>query len=66
VGLRDDDLTAWRDYCWYSWSEQLKSLRRLLDHSFEWVLAGHGGSKGLPGDEMHKRLAALIARQSAE
>jgi glyoxylase-like metal-dependent hydrolase (beta-lactamase superfamily II) len=60
--FEDDDLTAWPDYCWHSWAEQVKSLGRLLDYPFKWVLAGHGGSKGLPGDEMHKRLAALVAR----
>lgn len=60
--FEDGDLTAHRDYCWHSWTEQVQSLRRLLDYPFEWVLAGHGGSKHLPGDGMHKRLAALIAR----
>ena len=41
------DLTAHRHVCWYSWPDQLASLRRLLDHRFDWVLAGHGGSCGL-------------------
>jgi glyoxylase-like metal-dependent hydrolase (beta-lactamase superfamily II)/ferredoxin len=31
-----------RSVCWYSWREQVASLRRLLDHRFEWVLPGHG------------------------
>ncbi len=62
-----DDLMAWRDFCWYSWEEQTKSLRRLLAYSFEWVCAGHGGSKGLPPAEMHRRLSGLITRmQSGE
>ena len=56
------DLIAWRDFCWYSWSEQTKSLTRLLDYRFEWVLAGHGGSKSLPADEMNRRLRGLIER----
>jgi glyoxylase-like metal-dependent hydrolase (beta-lactamase superfamily II) len=59
-----DDLTAWRDYCWYSWPEQTTSLRRLLDYRFEWVFAGHGGSKGLPAEEMHARLSALVERMT--
>ena len=42
--FRNQDLVAWRDYCWYSWSEQTESLKRLLDYPFEWVFAGHGGS----------------------
>ena len=58
----DDDLVAFKDYCWHSWPEQLKSLRGLLKFPFDWVLAGHGGSKGLTQAEMHARLAALIVR----
>jgi glyoxylase-like metal-dependent hydrolase (beta-lactamase superfamily II) len=57
-----DDLAAWRDYCWYSWTEQTKSLERLLAYPFEWVFAGHGGSKGLTADDMHRRLGALVKR----
>jgi glyoxylase-like metal-dependent hydrolase (beta-lactamase superfamily II) len=60
----DDDLVAFKDYCWHSWPEQLKSLRRLLEFPFEWVFAGHGGSKGLPQAEMHARLTALIVRST--
>ena len=58
----DEDLVAFKDYCWHSWPEHLKSLRRLLEFPFEWVFAGHGGSMGLPQAEMHARLAALIVR----
>ncbi|HEY1435309.1 MAG TPA: MBL fold metallo-hydrolase [Thermoanaerobaculia bacterium] len=36
-------LVAFRDACWYSWTEQIRSMERLLDHAFEWVLPGHGG-----------------------
>jgi glyoxylase-like metal-dependent hydrolase (beta-lactamase superfamily II) len=64
--FEEDDLTAWRDFCWYSWEEQTRSLTRLLYYPFEWVLAGHGGSKGLPPDEMHARLKALVARMTRE
>ena len=56
------DLMAWRDFCWYSWTEQIKSLKKLFDYSFEWVCAGHGGSKGLPAAEMNRRLRAMIGR----
>lgn len=56
------DLTAWREVCWWSWPDQLSSLRRLLDHRFEWVFAGHGGSHCLAPEEMKVRLTALLAR----
>ena len=36
-------LYASRGVCWYSWPEQVRSMERLLDFSFEWVLPGHGG-----------------------
>ena len=35
-------LVAFRGACWYSWSEQIRSMERLLDFRFEWVLPGHG------------------------
>lgn len=35
-------LYAFKSACWYSWSEQVKSMERLLDFRFEWVLPGHG------------------------
>jgi glyoxylase-like metal-dependent hydrolase (beta-lactamase superfamily II) len=37
-----ETLTAFRTACWYSWKEQTRSMERLLDYSFEWVLPGHG------------------------
>ena len=35
-------LVAFRDACWYSWKEQIRSMESLLDYCFEWVLPGHG------------------------
>lgn len=35
-------LIAFRYACWYSWPELTKSMQKLLDYSFEWVLPGHG------------------------
>jgi glyoxylase-like metal-dependent hydrolase (beta-lactamase superfamily II) len=60
------DLVAFRDACWYSWPEQARSLRRLAEHRFEWVLAGHGDSIRLPPDDLHRRLLALVERMTAE
>jgi glyoxylase-like metal-dependent hydrolase (beta-lactamase superfamily II)/ferredoxin len=36
------ELDASRSVCWYSWAEQRRSLERLLDLRFSWVLPGHG------------------------
>lgn len=35
-------LTAFRDACWYSWKEQIASMKRLRGVPFSWVLPGHG------------------------
>lgn len=37
-----ETLTAFRSACWYSWTEQTRSMSKLLDYEFEWVLPGHG------------------------
>jgi glyoxylase-like metal-dependent hydrolase (beta-lactamase superfamily II) len=39
----DDGLWAERSVCWWSWSEQRRSVRKLLGHDFRRVLPGHGG-----------------------
>ena len=66
VGHRDGDLTAFRNACWYSWPEQIESLRRLRQYSFEWVFAGHGGSGHFPAAEMRSRLEKLVQRMANE
>ncbi|MGL5078244.1 MAG: MBL fold metallo-hydrolase [Waterburya sp.] len=37
-----NNLYAFNRFCWYSWSEQIKSMEKLAQYSFEWVLPGHG------------------------
>jgi glyoxylase-like metal-dependent hydrolase (beta-lactamase superfamily II) len=37
-----NSLIAFRSACWYSWTEQTRSMEKLLDYDFEWVLPGHG------------------------
>ena len=39
---RRGHLVAFRDANWYSWPETIRSMERLLDYDFEWVLPGHG------------------------
>jgi glyoxylase-like metal-dependent hydrolase (beta-lactamase superfamily II)/ferredoxin len=64
-----DHLWAWdgrlemgRSVSWYSWTEQKKSLRKLLDYRFEWVLPGHGRSLHLPAPRMRGAVEELAAR----
>jgi glyoxylase-like metal-dependent hydrolase (beta-lactamase superfamily II)/ferredoxin len=58
-----DDLTAFRDACWFSWRAQTDSLARLADrHRFAAVLPGHGARRLGDADDLHRRLLALVAR----
>lgn len=63
---RDQDLVAFRDACWYSWTALTASLGKLVACTFEWVLPGHGWPVHLPADEMNARLRALISRMGDE
>lgn len=57
----DGMLTAFRGACWYSWTEQIESMKRLLDDRFEWVLPGHGRPVHLPAGQMHRELERCVA-----
>jgi glyoxylase-like metal-dependent hydrolase (beta-lactamase superfamily II)/ferredoxin len=54
-------LYAFRSACWYSWTEQILSMERLLDFRFEWVLPGHGRPIALTADAMRDSLERCIA-----
>ena len=55
-------LNASSGVCWYSWAEQTRSMERLLDYDFEWVLPGHGRRAHLDRAEMRRQLEECIAR----
>jgi glyoxylase-like metal-dependent hydrolase (beta-lactamase superfamily II)/ferredoxin len=54
-------LYAFRSACWYSWREQIRSMERLLDYRFEWVLPGHGRPVHLPAAAMRASLERCVA-----
>lgn len=49
------------------WNKRLllKSVAKLLDHRFEWVLPGHGDRIRLPAGEMNAHLERLLKRRAA-
>jgi len=57
---RTNRLYAFRSACWYSWSEQIESMERLLDYKFEWVLPGHGRPIHLDAGAMHSALIDCV------
>jgi glyoxylase-like metal-dependent hydrolase (beta-lactamase superfamily II)/ferredoxin len=59
---RANDLVAFKDACWYSWTELARSLSKLCAYRFEWLLPGHGWPAHLPPEEMTTRLQALVDR----
>ena len=59
---REQDLVAFRDACWYSWSALAKSLAKLSNYHFEWLLPGHGWLAHFAAEEMNARLRALVTR----
>ena len=56
----DEMLIAFRGACWYSWSEQTRSMERLLDYRFEWVLPGHGRPIHLTAERLPHELERCV------
>lgn len=78
--LYDDRVLFTGDHLWWDpesrsleapqqlvWSRPhlLRSIARLLEIPFEWVLAGHGDRIRLPAAEMHAHIRALLDRRGA-
>jgi glyoxylase-like metal-dependent hydrolase (beta-lactamase superfamily II)/ferredoxin len=55
-------LIASQSVCWYSWTEQIRSMERLLDYRFSWVLPGHGRRAHANPETMREYLSQCIAR----
>jgi glyoxylase-like metal-dependent hydrolase (beta-lactamase superfamily II)/ferredoxin len=53
-------LYAFRRACWYSWTELTRSMEKLANYSFEWVLPGHG--RRFYGDRktMHQQMQQCL------
>lgn len=58
-------LYAFPDVCWYSWPELLKSMRKLANYSFEWVLPGHGRRYHADNETMRQQMQQCIAWMEA-
>ncbi|MBE3554219.1 MAG: MBL fold metallo-hydrolase [Thermicanus sp.] len=59
---KSDGLVAFPDYCWYSWDQQLDSLARLAEESFEWILPGHGERAKRGTADLRRKLLELLER----
>ena len=54
-------LYAFRRFCWYSWSEQIISMEKLAEYTFEWVLPGHGRRDRSNRDRMKQQMAQCVS-----
>ena len=61
-----NQLIAFRSACWYSWPELLKSMRKLANYSFEWVLPGHGRRYHADSETMRHQLNQCITWMEAK
>lgn len=59
-----EQLTAFRDACWYSWKAQTDSLGRFAGSglTFSRLFCGHGWSHDAPSDVFRDSLLDLVAR----
>lgn len=55
-----ETLTAFRSVAGYSWQEQTRSMEKLLDKRFEWVLPGHGRIHNDSAEAMHAHLVRCL------
>jgi glyoxylase-like metal-dependent hydrolase (beta-lactamase superfamily II)/ferredoxin len=59
---RRGHLVGFRDACWYSWKEQIRSMERLLDFSFTRIFPGHGETfRADSPAAMHKEMERCVA-----
>lgn len=57
-----NEFGAVRDYCFHSWSEQTRSMERIVNESFQWVLPRHGEWIELDRATMKKAITHLVER----
>jgi len=58
---RREALVACKEVCWDSWSNQTRSMERLLAYDFEWVRPGYGRLHHAPRTVMRDQLGRCVA-----
>jgi len=57
---RLDQLVGFNRFCWYDWTVQTESMKRLQQYDFEWVLPGHGRRYHAERAEMRSQLQRCV------
>ena len=63
---RLQQVVASRQYCWWSWPEQVRSVEALLPLDVRWLLPGHGDRRAFPPGGWALALRATLARCHAD
>ena len=67
---RLEQLYAFRNFCWDSWSRQVDSMKKLADYThdyrFEWVLPGHGRRFHAAAEEMSQQMRRCVDWMEAQ
>ena len=53
-------LIAFHRHNWYSWPETIRSMERLKNYRFEWILPGHGRSAHSSPNSMSRQLRECV------
>jgi glyoxylase-like metal-dependent hydrolase (beta-lactamase superfamily II)/ferredoxin len=61
-GREPEGLVASRQYCWWDWEQQRRSVQRLRDLDVRWLLPGHGGRRAFDSGEWAAAVDGLMAR----
>ena len=56
------EIVASREVCWYDWQQQVRSMERLQELHFEWLLPGHGRRGQAAVTEMRAALQRSVDR----
>ncbi len=52
---------AFRGACWHDWAALTRSMRRLAEREFAWILPGHGWRCHFPPDRMRAEMQRCLA-----
>ncbi len=51
---------GFRSVCWYDWPTQIRSMQRLAEHRYSWILPGHGRRHRVDPDDVRAVIAETV------
>jgi glyoxylase-like metal-dependent hydrolase (beta-lactamase superfamily II)/ferredoxin len=53
-------VVAFREVCWHDWGDLTRSMQRLAELEFSWILPGHGWRCHFPPDRMRREMQRCL------